>query len=83
MYWGVAARVAIVEEAATGSSSSYGGLRRRTRTWERRATHGFGDGQGVEEGLVRVSVGTEDINQLMGWFTEAVEAAEYVAKQAR
>ena len=38
---------------------------------------------GVEEGLVRVSVGTEDINQLMGWFTEAVKAAEYVAKQAR
>lgn len=31
---------------------------------------------GVEKGLIRVSVGQEDLGTLMGWFEAAVEAAE-------
>ena len=33
-------------------------------------------GYGVEQGLVRVSVGQEDIDTLMEWFGQAVDAAE-------
>ncbi|THH26946.1 hypothetical protein EUX98_g7243 [Antrodiella citrinella] len=40
--------------------------------WERDWAAGFG----IEEGLVRVSVGMEELDLLMNWFKNAVEAAE-------
>ena len=38
-------------------------------------------GYGVEKGLIRVSVGQEDLGTLMGWFEAAVEAAEEAVEQ--
>ncbi|KAM0787655.1 hypothetical protein ACM66B_003719 [Microbotryomycetes sp. NB124-2] len=38
---------------------------------------------GVEKGLVRISIGLEDVDMLRSWFTDALDSAEQAEKEAR